>query len=107
MSGMNYSIIQTNFYLNRAKIAESLCENKDKPELACDGLCVLEDRLSKEKERNEKVPLIEFQNFHYILPNAVHLEEIQNFRIKTSYFILDIQKRIFQVVNNFFQPPKF
>lgn len=53
LSGMNYSLIQTHFYLNRAAIAEAFCENKAQPELACDGLCELDKRLDQAKDHED------------------------------------------------------
>lgn len=42
--------------LNKEFIATTLCINKDKPELECDGRCYLEDQLNKQDEQEEKLP---------------------------------------------------
>lgn len=53
LSGMNYSLIQTHFYLNRVAIAEAFCENKEQPALACNGLCELDKRLDQAKDHED------------------------------------------------------
>lgn len=34
------------FYLNQSRIAATLCENRDKPDLHCDGKCYLRKKLA-------------------------------------------------------------
>ncbi|UJP63604.1 hypothetical protein [Mongoliitalea daihaiensis] len=106
LMGMNYSIIQAEFYLNRAKIAEALCENKNKPELACDGLCVLGNRLSEEKEKNESSIIYEFQIFLYILPDIFELDKNDSFPNCRQYTQSSTQQLISQLSLDFFHPPK-
>ena len=40
------------FYINQTEIAEELCENKEKPELNCNGHCYLKKELTKQNEVN-------------------------------------------------------
>ena len=48
--------IHVGFELNKNYIASVLCENKDKPELNCNGKCFLSKKLKQveEKERKEE-----------------------------------------------------
>lgn len=42
------------FHANRAYIARVLCENRDKPELHCDGQCYLAKKLKAQQDRQDK-----------------------------------------------------
>src|SRR6202012_4918693 len=44
----NQFVIVAQFYANRAYIAKNLCENKDKPQMHCEGQCCLKKRLAQE-----------------------------------------------------------
>jgi hypothetical protein len=44
-------VIYADFYLNREYIAENLCENKEEPELQCNGKCHLMKTLKQEEEK--------------------------------------------------------
>jgi phosphatidylserine decarboxylase len=44
----NQFVIVAQFYANRAYIAKNLCENRDKPQLHCEGQCCLKKRLAQE-----------------------------------------------------------
>jgi hypothetical protein len=50
------------YVMNYDYIVDVLCENKDKPELQCDGKCYLAQMLAQESERNEKNPFGQQQN---------------------------------------------
>ena len=57
-----YSVFwQVNFYLNQKEITEKECENKNRPEMRCNGKCYLTKQLKKaeaeldsQKEKQEK-----------------------------------------------------
>lgn len=74
LSGMNYSLIHTYFLINRAEIAATYCENKEKPELACNGSCKLDSMLSAAKEQQKEKEQVYVEDFqiNYIL---VHRNE--------------------------------
>lgn len=42
------------YALNKAYIAQTLCENKDKPELRCEGKCHLAKEITKASDAGEK-----------------------------------------------------
>lgn len=50
------------YIMNYDYIANVLCENKDKPELHCDGTCYLAKQLAKESEQNSQNPFSEKQS---------------------------------------------
>lgn len=47
----NQVVIVAQFYANRAYIAKNLCENKDKPQMHCEGQCCLKKRLAQEAKQ--------------------------------------------------------
>lgn len=109
LSGMNYSLIQSHFYLNRAKIAAELCENKDKVELACDGLCVLEKRLSEAQnhEQDQQRSYIEDLPINYLITQIIGVKE--NFpvmpllKLKITWILNSVY---LQFLFDVFHPPK-
>lgn len=44
------------YIVNYDYIVNTLCENKDRPELECNGKCYLSRQLAKEAEQNDKNP---------------------------------------------------
>ncbi|SHI65069.1 hypothetical protein [Pseudozobellia thermophila] len=69
------------YIVNYDYIKNVLCENKDRPQLECDGKCYLAKLLAEETEKNEKNPFgekqskLEIQNtvFFQVLPQAISL----------------------------------
>lgn len=60
--------IYAEFYLNREYIAENFCENKEKPELQCNGKCQLmkslqEDENKQPEEQKNTTKKVEYQLF--------------------------------------------
>lgn len=47
-------IVFVSFKANQAQIAATQCENRDRPELACKGKCVLMKKLEKQARDEEK-----------------------------------------------------
>jgi hypothetical protein len=50
------------YQLNRDYIARVLCENRDKPQLHCDGQCYLAKRLKAQQDRQDKETTERVQN---------------------------------------------
>lgn len=47
-------IVYFNFWLNQEFIAENLCENREKPQMECNGMCHLKKELDKDDERKQQ-----------------------------------------------------
>jgi hypothetical protein len=70
-------IVVINYYINKAYIAQKLCENRTRPMLNCDGKCVLAKKLAaQEKEQKdngifltEKFEVISVLHDHIGAPN--------------------------------------
>ncbi|GAB4021979.1 hypothetical protein [Spirosoma koreense] len=50
------------YHANKAYIARVLCENRDKPQLHCDGQCYLAKQLKAQQERQDKETTERVQN---------------------------------------------
>ncbi|KAA3622377.1 MAG: hypothetical protein DWP94_08495 [Flavobacterium sp.] len=59
-SSFRISFTYVYYYLDPGGFTEMLCENKDKPELECNGKCYLKKIVSNEKQEN-KAPLSEIE----------------------------------------------
>ncbi len=62
-------IIETEFYINQDKIAATLCENKDKPQMQCHGSCQLKKELEKQNKKATTVLTHEIKPF--IISNGI------------------------------------
>lgn len=47
-------LVYADFWINREYIAANLCENKDEPEMQCNGKCHLKKELEKEDKRKQQ-----------------------------------------------------
>lgn len=47
-------IVYFNYWLNQDFIAQNLCENREKPQLECNGKCHLKKELDKDDERKQQ-----------------------------------------------------
>jgi len=56
------------YIINYDYIVNVLCENKDRPQMHCDGKCYLAEQLAKESEKNDKNPFGESRSNTEIHP---------------------------------------
>ncbi|MBS4059307.1 MAG: hypothetical protein KG029_02800 [Bacteroidetes bacterium] len=56
LQSFGQSVILINFRINQEYIARVLCENKDKPELKCNGNCQLTKQLKEEEQKQQQLP---------------------------------------------------
>lgn len=70
VQGSGRLFILINFKLHQAYIASVLCENRDKPEMQCNGNCHLKKELRKNDEREQKQqpPNLELREVLWVLP---------------------------------------
>lgn len=75
------SAVFIEFKINQKYIAETRCENKDKPKLNCDGKCYLKTQLAKAESAPPDSP--DFRNIKDLSPFVV-----QKFtKAQTEFFI--------------------
>lgn len=70
------------FILNRACIEKTLCENRDKPQLNCNGQCYLAKKLKQQKEAGEKEAL---ENLKSICWSPLYIHQPELFRFRPFY----------------------
>jgi hypothetical protein len=54
LQSFNNTFIVFSFYINQKKIAATLCENRYRPMLHCDGKCQLAKKIKQEENRNSQ-----------------------------------------------------
>ena len=50
------SIIFFHFSINQKELAQTVCENKDKPKSCCEAKCYLDKEIKKEEKRENELP---------------------------------------------------
>lgn len=99
------------YAINRDYIAEVLCINKAKPELACDGKCHLKSSLDEEFEKdnpaNSNTVRIQVEQL------LIYVEELFSFKPSALLFIKNIippgnhsDRYRFTAIIDFFHPPR-
>ncbi len=64
---------------NYEYIVNVLCENRDKPELKCNGKCYLTKQLAKEAQDTENTPYNSHQNIE--IPVILFCESLVNYKL--------------------------
>lgn len=101
-------VFYVHYELNKKYIAEVLCENKDKPEMHCNGKC----HLKKQIKAVEKQTVPEAENFQAFKISVVYFEEqdtfetseLVNSKNKKTDFYNNLYK--FQFIGEQFHPPQ-
>lgn len=55
-------VVMLEFYLNQSYIAKNLCENRARPQLNCNGNCVLSKKLAEEQKKQQEIPQKKTEN---------------------------------------------
>ncbi|MDP6907977.1 MAG: hypothetical protein QF371_00655 [Flavobacteriales bacterium] len=72
MQVLSASFIVLNHTINQSYIIENFCENKEKPELKCNGKCHLKKQIKEDSEKKSEVPA----NLSELLTFVLIYEEI-------------------------------
>jgi hypothetical protein len=67
VQSFNNTVIVVSFYINQKKIASTLCENRYRPMLHCDGKCVLAKKIKQEESRNNQNPERKMENKNEVI----------------------------------------
>lgn len=93
MGNLRFSSMYVYYSLDRDGFIERLCENKDKPELKCDGKCMLAQMLTAQNDDKElPMPMIGWEQLLVFLvePPAYTLQNVDG-----------LKPRFFQYTNNY------
>lgn len=99
---------QVNFYWNQKEIAAIECENKNRPEMNCNGQCYLakqlqkaDEELAQKKSHNER-SVLQLKSIESVL---FCFKSVLDFNFPTSDFSMNkIKLLAFQQDNYHFQP---
>ena len=101
--------IVLSFKINQEYIAKVLCINRFKPEMTCNGKCVLMQRIKAAEEKEKKatpLTLKEQKELVYCLEKLagpiVRLTAFENSRKKTFFFLMHYANAF---VRDIFRPP--
>lgn len=93
------------FYTDQTSIAKSLCVNRDKPQMHCNGKCQLQEKLN---QQNNKPPERKTESHNETLSSKsffASVEPIILISIKKRYFIKNADQPKDQS-SSFFHPPE-
>lgn len=104
---VNFSkvIIVAHYELNKAKITEQFCVNKDKPAMHCCGKCHLKKKLAEDDAKQKSPALPDIKNDIQLFgsPLAVHI-----YSEKTVALLISSPYKMFvhtKTANSVFRPP--
>lgn len=55
-------VVMLDFLINQAYISKNLCENRDKPQMHCNGKCHLAKKLKEEERKEQENPERKIEN---------------------------------------------
>lgn len=99
-SSLRVSLTYAYYELDPIGFIENLCENKDKPELACNGKCHLKNVVENSTENQQEpaksttlkeITLFVVNKLHYTL-SKINKKENKNFNYKNLYAFSSIYK---------------
>ncbi|MDW7695874.1 hypothetical protein R9C00_25380 [Flammeovirgaceae bacterium SG7u.111] len=96
-----------NYQLNKAYYAEVLCDNKDKPELQCNGMCHVVEELGDVEEQvpvTPSVPEFEFKPIVFGDINTYAFKSRVIYEIDLEGFERAVETKLFHT--DFFRPPQ-
>lgn len=88
-NSLHVSFTYAYYFLDTSDFIERFCENKDKPELQCDGKCHLKNVVKNDSADNDKIPF-----------KDINLKEITLFVVnQLSYNIFSLSIKETQLLN--------
>ena len=108
LAGSNFSgfWVIAGFRVNQKYIAQTLCENRDKPQLHCDGKCYLAKKIKQAEEKEKKKDKEEQRNrFQEALPSGAFSITFKKPVFKKIYPRVSAQQTVSRSFT-IFQPPR-
>ena len=80
-------MVWISYELNKAEIIQKFCENKDKPELKCEGTCHVKKMMLDEASESGEEPLSELPEIQlFFESNGFVMNEIQEIQSPNFYY---------------------
>ncbi len=104
-------LVYLDYQLRKAYIVQNFCENKDRPQLKCDGKCYLAKRIAAAQEQDEKNAGQRF--ISHLLEIITDCREFPCFTVLTPAYPENLRARVPYknpfiaqgVISDFFRPP--
>jgi hypothetical protein len=93
------------FAINQEFIAAELCENKDEPELECNGKCYLAKELKKDEERKHDDQVSKVEVLLFCESKIVSVDSIPVFHVDKSENSVYLNRLSEGHYNDVFHPP--
>jgi len=98
------------FESNRSYIAKELCENRARPQMHCNGQCVLMKKLKalEEKSSDKSLPQnLKNETFLCVMQDWLIMPESLSIRLEHNYVAYYNTYYSFRHLKNNFRPPRF
>lgn len=108
INSMWVSVNYLYYELDPVGFIERLCENKDAPELECNGKCHLK-KVAQSQNTNQKSPenIIDFKELLlFVQFNDINYEKL-NYQFRNAVFVSYKNLYTFRASSEFFHPPRF
>ena len=105
-AGWGYIVIGA-FYANKDYITKYLCENRDKPQLHCNGNCVLMKKIRKAQEKEKENPSVKLKAEVYDIVDSNTLFSFTPTSIEITVLPIpiNVSKSIRRNPNRLLRPP--
>ena len=99
------------YLVNYDYIAEQLCENRNKPILACNGICYVSKEIEKTLpaspiDNKSRIPIIDFDKYPITTLVTCKYTSLNISNLHKSKFIYSINEKIKNHIEYIFRPPK-
>ncbi len=99
------------YLINYDYIAEQLCENRNKPILACNGICYVTKEIQKTLPalpigNKSRIPSIDFEKYSVITLFTCKYIALNLDSLQKSKFIYAINEKVKNHIEFIFRPPK-
>jgi hypothetical protein len=95
------------YNLNKEYIVSTLCENRDKPELACNGKCYLQTKIeqSEQKSHDHSIPKIDLSKYPVSLVDVINSSKKEKGKKYNKPEFYDLVKKTNSFHTSLFKPP--
>jgi poly(3-hydroxyalkanoate) synthetase len=100
-------VVHFNFWINQEFIAENLCENREKPQLECNGMCHLKKELDKDDERKQQQDKQQVEIVLFMQTEKDYkIQKTEAFLIeKQCHYTFVLQQNTVEYHSSIFHPP--
>lgn len=101
------SLTYAYYELDPIGFVENLCENKDKPELKCNGKCqLMKVAESQNSDQNTPESIIDFKELIYYPNPIIKFVFVNETKLKNLDVSVYINNYSYKNINNCFHPPR-